>query len=105
MSVTLAFTWSFQPLYYGFLSDPRTVKTFALKGVKVDAEGEDGGEQECDERRPRGWRAVTGTRSVGEVVGLSGTRDGVLRDGVQQPAGAVDQFVGARRVEAVLYRT
>ena len=33
-------------------------------------EGEDGGEQECDERRPRGWRAVTGTRSVGEVVGL-----------------------------------
>ena len=68
-------------------------------------EGEDGGEQESDERRPRGWRAVTGTRSVGEVVGLSGTRDGVLRDGVQQPAGAVDQFVGARRVEAVLYRT
>ena len=29
-------------------------------------EGEDGGEQESDERRPRGWRAVTGTRSVGE---------------------------------------
>ena len=58
-----------------------------LRKVKVlDAEGEDGGEQECDERRPRGWRAVTGTRSVGEVVGLSGARDGVLRDGVQQPA-------------------
>ena len=52
----------------------------------LDADGEDGGEQECDERRPRGWRAVTGTRSVGEVVGLSGARDGVLRDGVQQPA-------------------
>ena len=52
----------------------------------LDADGEDGGEQECDERRPRGWRAVTGTRSVGEVVGLSGARDGALRDGVQQPA-------------------
>ena len=58
-----------------------------LRKVKVlDADGEDGGEQESDERRPRGWRAVTGTRSVGEVVGLSGARDGVLRDGVQQPA-------------------
>ena len=57
-----------------------------LRKVKVlDAEGEDGGEQECDERRPRGWRAVTGTRSAGEVVGLSGARDGVLRDGVQHP--------------------
>ena len=43
-----------------------------LRKVKVlDADGEDGGEQESDERRPRGWRAVTGTRSVGEVVGLS----------------------------------
>ena len=40
--------------------------SFFRKVKVLDAEGEDGGEQECDERRPRGWR--------------------VLRDGVQQPA-------------------
>ena len=57
-----------------------------LRKVKVlDAEGEDGGEQECDERRPRGWRAVTGTRSVGEVVGLSGARDGAPAFGAVLP--------------------
>ena len=48
-------------------------------------EGEDGERAGVDERRPRGWRAVTGTRGVGEVVGLSGTRDGVLRDARSSP--------------------